>query len=103
MMSRGRPQGEVTERVEQGWYKNDEFIVEEKLDGERMQLHKVGKQYRYYSRFVTSRRVECAVRPISDSRASVSQESKRVHVPLRSQRRWWIPHSLHRRAPQRRL
>jgi len=29
-----------------------DFVVEEKLDGERMQLHKKGNEYRYWSRFV---------------------------------------------------
>ena len=29
-----------------------EFIIEEKLDGERMQLHKRGNEYFYCSRFV---------------------------------------------------
>lgn len=29
-----------------------EFIMEEKLDGERMQLHKRGNQFFYCSRFV---------------------------------------------------
>lgn len=28
----------------------NEFIIEEKLDGERMQLHKRGNEYLYYSR-----------------------------------------------------
>lgn len=28
----------------------DGFIMEEKLDGERIQLHKRGEEYRYYSR-----------------------------------------------------
>jgi DNA ligase-4 len=30
--------------------KNDGFIMEEKLDGERIQLHKRGDEFRYYSR-----------------------------------------------------
>ena len=29
-----------------------EFIIEEKLDGERMQVHKRGNEYFYCSRFV---------------------------------------------------
>lgn len=32
-----------------------EFIIEEKLDGERMQLHKMGNQFYYSSRYVASR------------------------------------------------
>ncbi|ORY90116.1 ATP dependent DNA ligase domain-domain-containing protein [Leucosporidium creatinivorum] len=32
------------------WCSEEEFIIEEKLDGERMQLHKMGGEYRYWSR-----------------------------------------------------
>lgn len=32
------------------WCNDKEFIIEEKLDGERMQLHKWGGEYRYWSR-----------------------------------------------------
>lgn len=32
-----------------------DFVIEEKLDGERMQLHKKGPEYRYWSRRVHSR------------------------------------------------
>lgn len=31
-------------------YAQDEFIIEEKLDGERIQLHKIGDSYHYFSR-----------------------------------------------------
>lgn len=31
-------------------YAKDEFIIEEKLDGERIQLHKIGDTYHYWSR-----------------------------------------------------
>lgn len=31
---------------------NGQFVIEEKLDGERMQLHKRGNQYFYSSRYV---------------------------------------------------
>lgn len=30
--------------------KDAKFIIEEKLDGERIQIHKRGNEYRYYSR-----------------------------------------------------
>lgn len=50
-MKRGRPVFDpLTTQVEPGSYGNNEFIIEEKLDGERMQLHKVGSQFRYFSR-----------------------------------------------------
>lgn len=29
---------------------NDGFVMEEKLDGERIQIHKRGQEYRYFSR-----------------------------------------------------
>ncbi|GAA5908080.1 uncharacterized protein JCM6883_004110 [Sporobolomyces salmoneus] len=50
MMKRGRPNVDPSIPLEAGAYNNNEFIVEEKLDGERIQLHKVGDQYRYFSR-----------------------------------------------------
>lgn len=34
------------------YYAPNQFIIEEKLDGERIQLHKVGNSYKYYSRLV---------------------------------------------------
>jgi DNA ligase-4 len=51
MMKRGRPNVDPTiTPLKSGAYNNNEFIVEEKLDGERIQLHKVGDQFRYFSR-----------------------------------------------------
>lgn len=51
MMKRGRPNIDLSiTPLEPGAYTNNEFIVEEKLDGERIQLHKVGENYRYFSR-----------------------------------------------------
>ena len=45
-----RPTKKIEETVrEMG---GTEFIIEEKLDGERMQLHKRGNEYFYCSRFV---------------------------------------------------
>ena len=47
-----RPTKKIEETVrEMG---GTEFIIEEKLDGERMQLHKRGNEYFYCSRFVVS-------------------------------------------------
>jgi DNA ligase-4 len=34
-----------------------EFIIEEKLDGERMQLHKRGNEYFYCSRYFSSKTI----------------------------------------------
>jgi len=50
LMKKGRPEVDPTKPLEDGAYSNDEFIIEEKLDGERIQLHKVGDQYKYWSR-----------------------------------------------------
>ncbi|GJN92108.1 hypothetical protein Rhopal_005137-T1 [Rhodotorula paludigena] len=36
--------------LKEGEYASNEFIVEEKLDGERIQLHKLGDEYHYSSR-----------------------------------------------------
>lgn len=30
---------------------NEKFVIEEKLDGERIQLHKIGDTYKYVSRY----------------------------------------------------
>ncbi|GAA5922726.1 DNA ligase (ATP) DNL4 [Sporobolomyces koalae] len=49
-MKKGRPNTVDDAPVQPGAYTNDEFILEEKLDGERIQLHKVGDSYRYFSR-----------------------------------------------------
>lgn len=32
------------------YYAKDEFMIEEKIDGERLQLHKDGNNYQWYSR-----------------------------------------------------
>jgi DNA ligase-4 len=51
MMNKGRPNVDpLITPLEPGAYGNGEFIIEEKLDGERIQLHKVGSDYRYFSR-----------------------------------------------------
>ncbi|GAA6059368.1 hypothetical protein JCM10212_003266 [Sporobolomyces blumeae] len=50
MMKKGRPNVDPTEPLEPGAYANDEFLIEEKLDGERIQLHKKGSHFKYYSR-----------------------------------------------------
>jgi hypothetical protein len=42
---------------------NAEFIIEEKLDGERMQLHKRGNEYFYCSRYDLFRWQVQAVEP----------------------------------------
>lgn len=34
------------------WCTPTEFFIEEKMDGARMQLHKIGDTYMYYSRYV---------------------------------------------------
>lgn len=52
-MKKGRPNTVDDAPVQPGAYTNDEFILEEKLDGERIQLHKVGDSYRYFSRLVS--------------------------------------------------
>lgn len=39
----------VIEEVEK-FMNNKDFIIETKIDGERMQMHKNGEEFRYYSR-----------------------------------------------------
>ena len=55
-----------------------EFIIEEKLDGERMQLHKRGNEYFYCSRYVNlpSKCITCI--NLTDI-----QERKRLHISIR--------------------
>jgi ATP dependent DNA ligase domain len=55
-----------------------EFIIEEKLDGERMQLHKRGNEYFYCSRYVN---FEPSKR-ISDPNLTDIQERKRLHISI---------------------
>lgn len=43
---------EYTHDNEPDCYGPKEFIIEEKLDGNRLQLHKIGDEYKYYSRWV---------------------------------------------------
>ncbi|KAI5479349.1 DNA ligase [Pseudohyphozyma bogoriensis] len=53
-MKQGRPRddGKQEERSREDpfYYANNEFILEEKLDGERIQLHKIGNTFQYHSR-----------------------------------------------------
>ncbi|GAA5981421.1 hypothetical protein JCM10908_004104 [Rhodotorula pacifica] len=49
-MHRSRNAFDPSRQLEPGEYGNREFIVEEKLDGERIQLHKQGKRFQYFSR-----------------------------------------------------
>ncbi|GAA5885480.1 hypothetical protein JCM3774_003364 [Rhodotorula dairenensis] len=49
-MHRQRNVYDPARRLEPGEYGNREFIVEEKLDGERIQLHKKGDRFQYFSR-----------------------------------------------------
>lgn len=57
-----------------------EFIIEEKLDGERMQLHKRGNEYFYCSRSVSS---SMAIL-VADG---CSKERQRVYLPIWCTRR----------------
>ncbi|GAA5899174.1 hypothetical protein JCM5296_000357 [Sporobolomyces johnsonii] len=50
LMKRNRPAFDQSKPLEEGAFRNDEFIIEEKLDGERIQLHKIGDAWHYYSR-----------------------------------------------------
>ncbi|GEM06078.1 DNA ligase [Rhodotorula toruloides] len=49
-MRRNRSAQDPNRPLEEGEYAKDEFIIEEKLDGERIQLHKKGDVYKYASR-----------------------------------------------------
>ncbi|GAA5858831.1 hypothetical protein JCM8547_005005 [Rhodosporidiobolus lusitaniae] len=49
-MKRNRPNRGPEFVLRPGEYNDDEFIIEEKLDGERIQMHKIGDQYSYHSR-----------------------------------------------------
>lgn len=61
-----RPTKKIEETVrEMG---GTEFIIEEKLDGERMQLHKRGNEYFYCSRFVILFAFVRVVRPSQTSK-----------------------------------
>lgn len=51
-MRRNRSAQDPNRPLEEGEYAKDEFIIEEKLDGERIQMHKKGDTYMYASRRV---------------------------------------------------
>lgn len=51
-MHRQRNVFDPARQLEPGEYGNREFLVEEKLDGERIQLHKQGNKFQYFSRQV---------------------------------------------------
>jgi len=54
-----------------------EFFIDEKLDGERIQLHKKGNEYFYCSRFATlpSNCINCYLSPLK-------QERERLHLSI---------------------
>jgi hypothetical protein len=73
-----RPLKTLAEAVRKVGERN--FIIEEKLDGERIQLHKRGAEYLYFSRPVRL----CVSLQITDIRI---QEGKGLHVSIRKARR----------------
>jgi hypothetical protein len=68
-----------------------EFLIEEKLDGERIQLHKRGSEYFYCSRYV----VRSSFVPFDPSRY---QEGERLYVPIRCPCRYRKFDTAHRRS-----
>ena len=56
-----RPTRKVEETVKE--MGGSKFIIEEKLDGERMQLHKRGNEYFYCSRYAASDQEGCNCSP----------------------------------------
>jgi DNA ligase 4 len=69
------------------------FFIEEKLDGERMQLHKRGNEYFYSSRFLES---HCLGVFLSYKRNT--QKGKRLHLFVRQTRRSWESDSFYCRV-----
>jgi hypothetical protein len=65
--------------IEDAWKRvrsENGFIMEEKLDGERMQLHKRGNQYFYCSRFAISLPLRTSVAKQTE------QEREELYLPL---------------------
>jgi DNA ligase-4 len=80
-MKRNRPRRAPDYVLHDGEYADDEFIIEEKLDGERMQLHKMGNKYKYASRSVVFLSLSSLSTDTHDD--PLSQESPRLHLSLR--------------------
>lgn len=60
---------------------NEKFVIEEKLDGERIQLHKIGDTYKYVSRYGVE------LPPDEEFRSPQtlhSQERQRLHLSGRN-------------------
>ena len=76
-----RTVGRVDDAVKE--MQGSQFLIEEKLDGERLQLHKRGNEYFYCSRFTDF----CAA-PGGICQLTISiQEGQRLYVPLWKARR----------------
>ena len=69
-----RPTRKIEETVRE--MNGAEFIMEEKLDGERMQLHKRGKEYFYCSRWMPH------VFALLYSTDMIVQEREGLHISL---------------------
>ena len=72
-----RPTGHIEESVKD--MEGRTFFVEEKLDGERIQMHKRGNEYLYCSRLV--------LRLLKYCHLNLYQERKGLYVSLRKPRR----------------
>ena len=84
-----RPLKTLAEAVRKVGERN--FIIEEKLDGERIQLHKRGAEY-----FYCSRRVRLYISLLTTDRRI--QEGKGLHVPIWTACRRRILDTLYRRC-----
>ena len=85
-----RPTGNIEESVKD--MEGHTFILEEKLDGERIQLHRRGNEYFYCSRFVLVFRkptIACLI---------LYQKRKGLQLFIRESRWDWQPHTIHRRG-----
>ena len=69
------------------------FIIEEKLDGERMQLHKRGNEYFYCSRSVSMPSLSYDRERLTEK---MLQERKRLHLSVWKARRYREFDSVHR-------
>lgn len=84
-----RPTKRIEESVKE--MGGSQFIIEEKLDGERIQLHKRGNEYFYCSRFV--------LQPPGNTQVlkMVLQERQGLYLLVRQAYRLRQPDALHRR------
>jgi hypothetical protein len=83
-----RPTGNIEESVKD--MEGHTFILEEKLDGERIQLHRRGNEYFFCSRFVLR------IRNFTITCLILNKKRKGLQLSVREPCWDWQPYAIHR-------